>query len=101
MLKNKIIARTADLMLKFVRRDRQIEIILLAHNMKKYSLDEVHLRLTPSNSALNLPSNLLDDNYFLLLKQTIHKIVVGNTVELTNMQYPESVTPIISPFVVN
>ena len=101
MLKNKIIARTADFMLKFVRRERHIEIILLAQNTKKYSLDEVNFRLTSSNIALNLPSNFLDDNYFLLLKKTIHKIVAGKTVELTNMQYPESVTPIISPFVVN
>ena len=98
MFINKITTRTTDPMLGFVRRERQIEIILLVQNTRKYILDEFFCSFTPSKSVPCLFSNLSDDNYFVPLKQTIKIIVKGRTVELRNMQKPERVTPIISPF---
>ena len=101
MFKIKSTASTTDPLLGFVRRIRQIEIILLPQNTRKYILDEFFLSFTPSNNAPCLSSNLSDDSFFVPLKHTIHIITKGRTVELRKIQKPERVTPIISPFEVN
>ena len=54
MFDNKITTSTTDPKLGIVKRERQIEIILLAQNTRKYILDEIFLRLIPSNKTPNL-----------------------------------------------
>ena len=46
-----VTAKTTDPMFGFERRQRQIDIILLAQKTRKYILEEFFVRFTPSNNA--------------------------------------------------